>query len=81
MVQQRLNHEVNRMKKQSKKTFKRRTQANIDGELSVQDGLDANHPLKKEDNYAGDSVDEHKELEAANEVMAEKEIEQINHNS
>ncbi|MFD1360957.1 hypothetical protein [Lentibacillus salinarum] len=69
------------MTKQGKKTFKKRTQANMNGELSVTDGLDANHPFKEEDNYAGDSVDEHKELEAANQVMAEKEIEQINHNS
>ncbi|WP_010529169.1 hypothetical protein [Lentibacillus jeotgali] len=69
------------MKKQNKKTFKQRTQANMDGELSVQSGLEANHPFKEEDNYAGDSVDEHKELEAANEVLAEKEIEQINKNS
>ncbi|RYG74315.1 hypothetical protein EU245_02915 [Lentibacillus lipolyticus] len=69
------------MGKQEKKTFKRRTQANMDGELSVQDGLDTNNPLKEEDNFAGDSVNEHKELEAANQHIAEKEIGQINKNS
>lgn len=69
------------MKRQAQKKFKQRTQANMDGELSVQDGLDANNPLKEEDNYADDSVNEHKELEAANQITAEKEIEQISHNS
>ncbi|GAA0430730.1 hypothetical protein GCM10008983_03950 [Lentibacillus halophilus] len=69
------------MKKQRKKTFNKPTQANMDGELSVSDGLDANHPFNEEDNPAGDSVDEHKELEAANEYMAEKQISQINNNS
>ncbi|QKY71028.1 hypothetical protein [Lentibacillus sp. CBA3610] len=68
------------MKKQGKKTFKKRTQANQDGELSVTDGLNTQHPLKKEDDDTGDSVDEHKKLEAANEVMAEEEIEQLNRN-
>ncbi|SFB07428.1 hypothetical protein SAMN04488072_106207 [Lentibacillus halodurans] len=69
------------MGKQEKKTFKMRTQANMDGELNVQDGLEPNNPLKEEDNDAGDSVDKHKELESANQVIAEKEIEQVNHNS
>ncbi len=69
-VQHKLYSEVNHMGKNRKKNFERPTQANMDGELSVEDGLDANHPFKEEDNPAGDSVDEHKELEAANEVMA-----------
>ncbi|TRM11233.1 hypothetical protein FH966_05640 [Lentibacillus cibarius] len=69
------------MKKQHKKKFDQPTQANMDGELSISDGLDANHPFKEEDNPAGDSVDEHKELEAANELMAKKQLSQINNNS
>ncbi|WP_164670758.1 hypothetical protein [Virgibacillus doumboii] len=72
------------MKKQrKKKEFPLPTQANAnsDGEFRVHDGLDANHPFEVEDNYAGDSVDKHKELEDANETIAKKEISQINNNS
>ncbi|MGP4107728.1 hypothetical protein [Virgibacillus sp. L01] len=69
------------MEKQRKKEFSIPTEANSDGEISVQDGLDAKYPFAEEDNFAGDSVDEHKELEAANEYFAEKEISQQNNNS
>ncbi|MEC5423115.1 hypothetical protein QGM71_06325 [Virgibacillus sp. C22-A2] len=49
--------------------------------ISVHNGLRGNPPLKKQNNYAGDSVNKHKELEAANEVIAEKEISQVYNNS
>lgn len=69
------------MKKQRKKTFTFPTEANMDGEIGVTTGLDANRPFKAEDNFSGDSVDKHKEMEAANETIAEDELSQINNNS
>ncbi|WP_106495329.1 hypothetical protein [Lentibacillus sp. Marseille-P4043] len=64
-----------------KKKFPFPTKANMDGEISVNNGLDTNNPLNEEDNFAGDSVDEHKELESANETIAERIISQVNNNS
>ncbi|MGY0693931.1 hypothetical protein ACW2QC_14270 [Virgibacillus sp. FSP13] len=69
------------MTDKQKKKFPFPTKANIDGEISVNNGLDTNNPIKEEDNFAGDSVDEHKELEAANEEIAERIISQVNNNS
>ncbi|WP_174613001.1 hypothetical protein [Virgibacillus ihumii] len=69
------------MKKQEKKKFNMPTQANMDGEYNIRNGLDAKKPYNEDDDAAGDSVDEHKELEAANEIIAEKVISQINNNS
>ncbi|WP_163971429.1 hypothetical protein [Oceanobacillus halotolerans] len=69
------------MTQKPKKKFERPTISNMDGELNVHNGLNTNNPLQEEDNYAGDSVDEHKELEAANEQIAKKEISQVYNNS
>ncbi|WP_099156739.1 hypothetical protein [Virgibacillus ndiopensis] len=69
------------MKYQPKKKFPIPTQSNIDGEINVHNGVNTNHPFQSEDNFAGDSVDEHKKLESANEVIAEKEISQVFNNS
>ncbi|MFD1037737.1 hypothetical protein ACFQ3N_04845 [Virgibacillus byunsanensis] len=67
------------MKDEKKKEVS--TGADTDEEISVHNGLRSNPPLKKENNYAGDSVDGHKKLEAANEIFAEKEISQTFNNS
>lgn len=69
------------MAKEEKKKFNLPTQANTDGELTVQNGLRQNYPFDYLNKMVGDSVKEHKELEAANEVIAEKEIGQTFHNS
>ncbi len=66
------------MKKQPKKTFDFPTQANTNGEISVRTGPNS---LGEKDRFAGDSVDEHMELEAANAELAEKEISQTFNNS
>ncbi|WP_188456749.1 hypothetical protein [Virgibacillus oceani] len=69
------------MKDMPKKKFPIPTKANTDGEIGIHNGLNANHPFQSEDNFAGDSVDEHKKLESANEELAEKEIAQAFNNS
>ncbi|MCG1027207.1 hypothetical protein J5S49_02735 [Virgibacillus halodenitrificans] len=53
----------------------------VDGEISASTGLQTNKPFDSAENYAGDSVDEHKILEGANEYLASKQISQINNNS
>jgi len=69
------------MTKKQKKNFPLPTEANQGGKLSVNHGLEFNHPFQAEDAQAGDSVDEHKKLESANEEIAEKEISQVYNNS
>jgi len=64
-----------------KKKFNLPTEANQGDEISVTNSLEFNHPFQTEDELAGDSVDEHKKLESANEVIAEKEISQVYNNS
>ncbi|SFG45036.1 hypothetical protein SAMN05216353_14413 [Halobacillus alkaliphilus] len=49
-------------------------------EVEVEAGLKSDKPLSDE-RYEGDSVDEHERLEAANEYLAEKEINQTLNNS
>ena len=68
-------------KDDGKKKFEMPTEANIDGEISVQNGIRANYPYDYLNKMVGDSVKEHKELEAANEILAEKEIGQTFNNS
>ena len=68
-------------KEVGQKKFDMPTQANADGEFGVQNGLRANYPFDYQNKMVGDSVKEHKELEAANEVIAEKEIGQSFNNS
>lgn len=68
-------------KEDGKEKFNIPLQANTDGEFEVQNGLRANYPFDYLNKMVGDSVKEHKELEAANEVIAEKEIGQTFNNS
>lgn len=69
------------MKSKREKNFPLPTQANQDGEIGVRKDLDPAHLKETRNRYPGDSVDEHKELEEANEYIASKEIEQVDHNS
>ncbi|WP_227936403.1 hypothetical protein [Alkalihalobacillus deserti] len=69
------------MNNKKKKTFDMPTQANTGGEIGVRTELDPYHPSNTIDRYPGDSVDEHKELEKANEYFADEEIKQINENT
>ncbi|MGI8314149.1 hypothetical protein [Halobacillus mangrovi] len=69
------------MEKQPKKKFEIPTEANKNGEVGMQNSVNSNQPLKSEDSFSGDSVDEHKKLEAFNEDQAKKEIDQIFNNS
>ncbi|SHF72765.1 hypothetical protein [Ornithinibacillus halophilus] len=64
-----------------KKKFNMPNQSNTDGEISVQNGIKENYPIESMNKMTGDSVDEHKKQEAANEVIAEKEISQVYNNS
>jgi hypothetical protein len=74
--------EVMKMTKdEGKKKFDLPTEANTDGEIEVQNGLRANYPFDYLNKMVGDSVKEHKSLEAANEIIAEKEIGQSYNNS
>ncbi|GAA0327115.1 hypothetical protein GCM10008967_17060 [Bacillus carboniphilus] len=50
-------------------------------EFGIRSDLDSTHPYETVDRYAGDSVNEHKELEKVNEHFAEKEISQVFNNS
>ncbi|MET3697473.1 hypothetical protein [Bacillus oleivorans] len=50
-------------------------------EYGIRTDLDSAHPYNTVDRYAGDSVNEHKELEKVNESFAEKEISQVFNNS
>lgn len=64
-----------------KRKFNLPTEANVDGKISAQNGLKQNYPFDSLNKMVGDSVKEHKELEAANEILAEKEIGQTFENS
>lgn len=56
-------------------------------EINISEKLGVNNDLKTdpffdvENRLAGDSVNEHKTIEKANELLAEEEISQINNNS
>ncbi|WP_163538719.1 hypothetical protein [Gracilibacillus sp. YIM 98692] len=69
------------MKEKRKKSFQMPNQANNDGEIGIRKDIDPAHPENTLERYAGDSVDEHKELEEANEYIADKEIGQVDRNS
>lgn len=69
------------MKKEQNKKVEFPTEANTSGEIGVRTELDPIHPSRTVDRYAGDSVDEHKELEKANEHFADEEISQVFNNS
>ncbi|MCL7749449.1 hypothetical protein [Halalkalibacter alkaliphilus] len=69
------------MKSNKKDEFIMPTEANTSGEMGIRTEVDPAHPEHTIDRYAGDSVNEHKELERANEDLAEEEISQIINNS
>ncbi|HLR68638.1 hypothetical protein [Virgibacillus alimentarius] len=69
------------MKEQSNKKSQFPTKANEEEQINVHNELKANKPLPMQNKFAGDSVDEHKRLEAANEIIAKKEISQTYNNS
>ncbi|MBC5636762.1 hypothetical protein H8S33_08035 [Ornithinibacillus sp. BX22] len=64
-----------------KRKFNLPTEANVDGKISAQNGLRQNYPFDSLNKMVGDSVKEHKSLEAGNEIIAKKEIGQTFHNS
>ncbi|WP_077625216.1 hypothetical protein [Sediminibacillus massiliensis] len=49
--------------------------------IGIRTDLDSKHPFNTVDRFAGDSVNEHKELEKANEHFAAEEIKQVRDNS
>ncbi|WP_407271544.1 hypothetical protein [Radiobacillus sp. PE A8.2] len=58
------------------------TKKEVDSEnIGMRSDLDAEHPLKTVDRYAGDSLEEHKQLEEANEYLGEKITKQVFNNS
>nr|WP_261130540.1 hypothetical protein [Bacillus sp. Marseille-Q3570] len=60
---------------------KNQNHENSSGKLGIRTGLESDRPFNSEVRFPGDSIDEHKELESANEYFAEKEISQSNNNS
>jgi hypothetical protein len=80
-IKQSLLDEVILMKKERKSEFPIPTEANTEGQLGVRTELDPAHPSNTVDRFAGDSVEEHKQLEKANEHFADKEISQVFNNS
>ncbi|MDL4841180.1 hypothetical protein [Aquibacillus rhizosphaerae] len=69
------------MKKERMSTFNAKTKENENEGISVETDLDPKHMFDTTDRYAGDSVNEHKQMEKANAYIAEEELEQINNNS
>lgn len=65
-------------KKTKKDTFPLPTEANQKGEMSIRSNA---NPLNPEMKPSGGSVDEHREIEGANEYIAKKEISQAFNNS
>ncbi|MGN8647419.1 hypothetical protein ACTNEO_16110 [Gracilibacillus sp. HCP3S3_G5_1] len=68
-------------RKKNKKNFPMPNPANQDGEFGIRKDANPAHLQDTMERYAGDSVDAHKELEEANEYVANKEIEQVRNNS
>lgn len=62
------------MSEKTKKKFEIPTQSNKSGSIGIRAGLTSNNPWTSPDNLEGDSVDEHEQLEAANEEIAKDEI-------
>ncbi|MFC4402793.1 hypothetical protein [Gracilibacillus xinjiangensis] len=69
------------MKKEQKGNFQMPNPANQDGEIGIRKDMNPSQPADTIERYAGDSVDSHKDLEEANEYIANKEIGQVRHNS
>jgi hypothetical protein len=80
-LRQMLAIEVITLANKPKRTFDMPTEANTGGELGIRTEVDPHNPSNTIDRYAGDSVNEHKDLERANEDIAEEEIKQINENT
>lgn len=69
------------MKDERKKSFQIPNPANQAGELGIRKDTNPADLEDTVDRYVGDSVAAHKELEEANEYVADKEIEQVRNNS
>lgn len=52
-----------------------------DRDVTIRTDLDSKDIFHSTPYYAGDSVDQHKQLEEVNELFSEKEIKQSNENS
>ncbi|WP_245741845.1 hypothetical protein [Anaerobacillus arseniciselenatis] len=50
-------------------------------EITIRSNVDSKDIFRSTPVYAGDSVDQHKQLEEVNEMFSEKEIKQSNENS
>ncbi|RXY99676.1 hypothetical protein [Fictibacillus sp. S7] len=68
------------MKKKPTVTEKMLSNAPKEEEMTIAAGRSADHPLGSEDYIAGDSVNEHKNLELVNLYLDEGEISQQNNN-
>ncbi|SDH91782.1 hypothetical protein SAMN05192534_11513 [Alteribacillus persepolensis] len=68
------------MKNQRKQAFQETTHTNATVNSARKTGI-TDEEFAREDRMAGDSVDEHKQLEEANQELAKKEISQTFHNS
>ncbi|MFC3882199.1 hypothetical protein ACFOU2_01120 [Bacillus songklensis] len=57
------------------------TDTPLNPEISIRSDLNSENPFGSRSYYAGDSVDEHKKLEEANQYIAEEELQQQNDNN
>ena len=63
------------------KVFKKSTKDKSLEGIGVRTDIDSAHPLQSIERSAGSSVEEHKQMERANEYIADEELNQINENS
>lgn len=68
------------MKKDNKQKYDGSTKVDTSEGIGIRTDLDTKHLFDTVDRYAGDSVNEHKQMEEANEHFASEEIEQVNNN-
>jgi hypothetical protein len=57
------------------------TDTPLNPEMSIRSDLNSEDPFGSRSYYAGDSVDEHKKMEEANQSIAEAELQQQNDNN
>lgn len=74
------NNEVIKMNQKNKNNFSEKTKENGVEQVGVRTDLNTENLFDSTNRYAGDSVNEHKAIESANEFFAEKEIEQARNN-
>ncbi|WP_188208115.1 hypothetical protein [Alkalibacillus aidingensis] len=69
------------MTEKRKQTFKFPTDDSTNAGFTIQNGVRAYRPLRDEQDYPGDAVDDNAEIAEANEILAKKEIYQTYENS